>query len=251
MVASITDPLLRKAKLRGEFVALTGMVYSMYRPDLLMVQDFDIPANWSRVCIIDPHIRKFTAILWMAWSPDGDCVVYRTKKVKLTIEQLAQFLRAQSAGENIELWIGDEAMGGDGKNIWGEPSVLAGLQSHGIPVMPTNQSSDKSFKMGVEKVRDYLTPDAITDKPRLRIFESLNTPPEHIDGKLTGSIFWEFSKYRFKKEQKSDEETFSEKVATVDDDYLDDLRYGLMAGPLDDNWEPRGVPEEKDSFTGW
>lgn len=251
VVASIKDPLLRKAKLYGEFVPLTGMVYPMYKPNLLMIQDFDIPYHWGRTCIIDPHLRKFTAIVWMAWSPDGDCVVYRTKKVKLVVEQLAQFLRAQSAGERIDLWIGDEAMGGEGKNIFGEPSVLAGLQSCGIPVMPTNQSSDKSFKMGVEKVRSYLTPDAVSGKPKLRIFESLNTPPEYIDGKLTGSIFWEFSKYRFRAELKLDEETFREKVATVDDDYMDDLRYGLVAGSIDQDSGVREPPKEVDSFTGW
>ncbi len=252
VMASITDPMLRRAKLFGEFVALTGMVYSQYRKDLLKVEDFEVPRHWSRVCIIDPHLRKFAAIVWLAWSPDGEAIIYRTRKVKMTVSDLAKYIRVQSAGEKIDLYIGDEAMGGDGKNIFGEESVLIGLQNNGIPVMPTNQSSDKTFEAGIEKVREYIKPDPISRTCDLKIFASLDTPPEYIDGKLTGSIFWEFDKYRFKKLQKSDEETFREKVATVDDDYLDCLRYGIMAGPQDIDQVINNRPyREVDSFTGW
>jgi hypothetical protein len=90
----------------------------------------------------------------------------------------------------------------------------------------------------------------------MKIFQSCDWGVRHLEGKRCGSIFWEFERYRFKKEQKSQEETYSEQVASVDDDLLDCVRYGVMAG------QPTGgqpVTVESsvsgykfvDPFTGW
>lgn len=252
--ASIRDPRLADAKLHGKFVALSGMVYPMWDASRVICPDFDIPREWERHCLIDPHLRKFTAIMWTAWSPDGDQIIYRTHKVKMVIDDLVNFIRAQSAGERITTWIGDEAMGGDGKNIFGENSVLMQLNQRGLPFIPTNQASDKAFEAGINKCQTFITPDRVSGKCRTRIFESCQRAVEYIDGKLTGDIFWEFKRYRFRKEQKSDEETFREKVATVDDDYLDLWRYDIMAGPSgseSDLITTNDIYVERDEFTGW
>ena len=256
MATLVGDPKFFQAKVQGLFVALAGLVYPMYNPAQVMITD--CPALRSKIskyekhCIIDPHHRKFTAILWNAWSPEGECITYRTVKMKDTVEKIAQRIRAESAGERIDLWIGDEAMGGDGKNIFGQESVLAQLNELGLPFMGTNQSSDKSFEAGIMKVQEFLTPDPVSGLPSLRILDSLNTGLEHIDGRRTGSIFWEFGRYRYKKEQKSDEEAFREKVANVDDDYLDCLRYDLMAGASYGGGEVKiSNPGRTDPITRW
>ena len=228
--ATLTDPRVRDAKLHGYFVTLTGMVYPSYDKSKLIVPDFDIPKKWGRTLVIDPHMRKPTALLWLAWDGDRP-VVYRAKKVKLPVPELSKFIRAESAGERIDLFLADEAMGGKGKNIYGETSVIEQLVAMGLPFMGTNQSSDKAFEAGVSKVTEYITLDPITGIMPMKIFQSCDWGVQYIDGKRCGSLFWEFERYRFRKEQKSDEENFREKVANVDDDLLDALRYGLMAGP--------------------
>lgn len=253
--STIKDDRLRETKLHGQFTVLTGMVYPMYNSAHLMTPDFEIPRSWFKVCLIDPHLRKFTAILWMAWSPDGDPFVYRTRKVKKIVSELATYIRAQSINDGqIDLWIGDEAMGGEGKNIFGEESVLVQLNNLGLPFQPTSTASDKAFEAGVNTVQMYITPEPVSSSTRLKIFQSCSTAIEWIDGKVTGSIFWEFKRYRFRKEGKADEETFREHVANVDDDLITLLRYGLVAGA--GSRTPVTVslsqyPEPVDNITGW
>ncbi len=257
VIAMIKDPRQREAKLHGRFIPQSGMVYPLFNREKVVCSDFDIPDDWPRVFCIDPHLRKPSALMWVAWHPKEHIpFVYRTHKVKKTVDELAKFIKVKSTGEKISLWIADEAQGGQGENIFGTSSVIEELNQRGIPVVGTNQSSDKSFKAGVDKIQELLTPDPISGVVGMKIFESCCYPVEWIDGKRYGSLIWEFGRYRFRKEQKSDEETFREKVATVDDDYLSDLRYIVQAGfPGYD--EPVQVVSseydngEVDPITGW
>ena len=225
------NPTLAAAKLHGEFVNLTGMVLSQYDRSIHIVDDFEIPSHWSRTFAIDPHHRKATAMVWGAWTPEGGLVIYRTIKAKQTVSELAQLIRAKSAGENIKLWLCDEAMGGDGTNIFGQKSVLEQLRAEGIRLLGTNQASDKTFEAGINRIRELMTPDPISKRPAFAILKSCDYMLEWIDGKPAGSLPWELSRYRYKNEHASDEETFREKVATVDDDYIDCVRYIAQARP--------------------
>lgn len=219
---SLTDPRLRDVKLLGKFVALAGMIYPMWNEDIHVIDDREIPRDWYRVVLIDPHIKKETAIIWGVWTPDRAPIVYRCAKVFKTVPELKKYIRVRTAGERISLWIGDEAMGGDGKNIYGQDSVLKQLASgdDAIPVIPTNQSSDKSFQAGVNKVRDMLTPDAVSQLPRLQVMKSCV------------GVIDEFEEYQFIPDQIADDMTFRERVRRVEDDYMDLIRYMVMAGPI-------------------
>jgi len=67
-----------EARLHGNFLHLAGRVYKEWNPEAPhWVPAFDIPANWPRVCVIDPHPRKPIAVLWAAVNPDGQWFVYR------------------------------------------------------------------------------------------------------------------------------------------------------------------------------
>lgn len=82
------DDKSRRIRLYGDFIAMTGLVYSMYRDwpyeeiregDRFgghLVKPFDIPRHWPRSMCIDPHTRKPFAILWRAISPDGNRYYY-------------------------------------------------------------------------------------------------------------------------------------------------------------------------------
>jgi phage terminase large subunit-like protein len=230
--ASIRDPRLRDAKLAGRFVSLSGMVFPMFDKDLLVEPDFEIPRSWPRTFCIDPHLRKPSALMWVAWDmKEGIPHVYRTAKVKKTVEELAKFIKVKSAGESISLYIGDEAMGGDGKNIYGEKSI--------------------------NKIQDMMTPDPTLLKQGkrvvgMKVFASCDYGVEWIDGKRSGSFLWELGRFRFKKEGKADEETYREHVATVDDDYISCFRYIVMSGASTSEEVDTSFRQgEVDSFTGW
>lgn len=223
---AISDEATRRVKLEGEFAALAGMVIPQFREDLQAVDDHKVmellrsTANIHGFFAIDPHIKKETAMLWGFLTREGDWYFYRAVKKFMTVPQLKNFIRAQSAGERIQTWIGDEAMGGEGLNIYGQESVLKQLADgvDAIPVVPTNQSSDKTFEAGIMRLRYLCTPDPITQKPRLYVAR---------DG--ARALLDEFDEYQFIPDQKADEMTFRERVRKVNDDLISDARYIVMA----------------------
>ena len=253
--ATIKDPRLFETKLHGHFTALGGLVIPQYDHQISIISHVTIERHWPKTLIADPHMKKPTALLWLAWPEPEVCIVYRTIKVKDHVGNIAKLIRAKSAPDgNINLYLADEAMGGAGKNIFGAESVIAQLNELGLPFIATNQGSDKAFEAGIQKLQQMFSPDPLTRKPSIFILESCLYDPEWIDGKVYGDLTWELRRYQFKKEQKADEETFREKVRTVDDDYIDCLRYGVMAGAPSSGSRIKvsdGVGGSVDPYTGW
>lgn len=218
----ITDERLRDAKLHGRFVALAGLVLPQFNKAIHVIPDRDIDPHWYRQFIIDPHLRKPSYMCWLAWDRDGHAFVYREAEFAPSdggVPELAAFIRTKSSGDKIEQWIGDEAMGGDGKNIFGESSVLVSLRNQGIPVVGTNQESSKSFASGINKMRTFLTADPVSGKPRLYWFESCRKGWKQTQN------------YQFRTETKADEEMLREHVRNVEDEGPTCVRYAVMAEP--------------------
>jgi hypothetical protein len=82
----------RQAREFGLPLHLAGLVFPEWRPEPpFWVPAFDVPPEWPRVCVIDPHPRKPIAVLWAAMSPDNILYVYRTlfdKRLR-TVRQVA------------------------------------------------------------------------------------------------------------------------------------------------------------------
>jgi len=69
----------RIARELGLPLHLAGLVFHEWRPSPpFWIPAFEVPDNWPRVCVIDPHPRKPIAVLWAALSPDNIVFVYRT-----------------------------------------------------------------------------------------------------------------------------------------------------------------------------
>lgn len=224
MKRSITDERVLRVKMYGDFAALAGLIYEEFNQSIHVLPRRDIPSDWYRICGIDPHLKKDTAILWGAYSPDGELFIYRAHKVHMTVDELKRFIRVKSEGEKINLFLADEAHGGEGTNIFGERSVIDQLNSgeDRIPVIGTNQGSDKSFQAGINKVREMLQVEPVSGKPSLFLVRG----DSDIDG-----VIDEFDEYQFIPDSPADEMTFRERVRKIDDDYMDIIRYMVMAGP--------------------
>ena len=243
MAGDLKDEKLIQAKIYGQFVALGGLVIPQYDAHVHIIPDRPIPDSWYRVFCIDPHHKKPSAMLWTVWTPEGDLWVYRCAKEMLPVQapasevSLKTFIRAQSAGEKIKLFIGDEAMGGDGLNVYGQESVLKQLATgeDRIPVIPTNQCSDKTFEAGIFKLREMFGVDPMNGQSKIYIFKSCDWPVKYINGQNYGSLPWELERLEYRQDQKADEETFRERVKTVDDDLSTCLRYIVMAGAQGDS----------------
>ena len=226
IISSIKNKQLIEAKIYGRFVPLSGLVLPQWNEEIHIIPDFDIPKDWIRAFCIDCHYRTPSAAVWMALSPDGDWFVYRTAKKPYTIPQWKEYIRAQSAGEKIQTWLGDEPGHGDGKNIFNTQSIINEFKS-GVDAIPLQKvkSGEKSFAAGVYKLWDYLTPDVVSLKPKLFVLKSCDYNMEYHNGKPCPSLPWEIKHWQYKKEQKADEETLREKVRLVHNHFIDDVRY--------------------------
>ena len=224
------DENLEKIKLYGEYAALAGAVYPMFRRDLHVIPEREIPEHWYRMFGIDPHLKKASGMLWCTITPEGDMILYRYANKFLTVPDLKAYIRTKSDGEKFGLMLGDEAMGGDGLNIFGQKSVIAQLNEGNdrLPIIGTNQASDKSFAAGVMKLRDMMTPDAITRKPKFFIMESYK-------GHSNIDLIDEFYDYQFLPDEAADEKTFRERVRKIADEGPDLARYFAMSKPMQNN----------------
>lgn len=232
--ASIKDPQLAQAKLQGQFVALSGLVLPQWNPAIHLVPDYKLPKEWPRIVCGDFHHRTPSALMWAAWKPTGELVVYRCVKKKITVPEWKKYIRAVSLGEHTTAFLGDEPGAGSGRDINDKLSIVRQFNSREdgeapIPFIQVNKAPG-SFEAGIFLLWDYLGVDPITLKSRIEVFQSCDHATEIIDGKPQGSIAWEMKRYQYKSEKKADEETLREQVRLVNDHYISDLRYIVSRG---------------------
>jgi hypothetical protein len=103
------SPEQKATRMGREWAAFTGRVFKEWRPQPpFFVEPFEIPAHWPRVQFCDPHPRKPVAVMWAAYSPDGQMIVYRDlfDSELRTIDQVSDYIkRAESwtpCGEDYE-----------------------------------------------------------------------------------------------------------------------------------------------------
>lgn len=68
----------RQARLYGKFEFLSNRVYPMFLPaEPFVVEPFEIPPEWKRVVVCDPHTARPYFMIWAAQSPTGAWYIYR------------------------------------------------------------------------------------------------------------------------------------------------------------------------------
>ena len=99
------EPEEREARRTGQPLHLVGRVFKDWRAyPPLWVEPFDIPKDWPRVCVIDPHDKKPVAVLWAAISPDGIWIIYRDlfDPELYTVRDVAREMRRQEGWHEQE-----------------------------------------------------------------------------------------------------------------------------------------------------
>ena len=214
----------KEARAPGRLIFLQGLIYKSFDRDVHVVEPFDIPEDWIRKCIVDPHDRKPFAIGWQAISPTGDIYVYdewpdyefhKRKSCDLTIKEYADIIKIKEDDQFISKRIIDPNFG-NAINVHTKTTIKQDLEKYGLEFDDANDD----IQSGHLKVKEYLKYDKIeplsnTNKPKLYFFK---TCFNHIYG-MTHYIWDEFiDKSRDVKQKPKD----------MSKDFPDLVRYGAM-----------------------
>lgn len=195
---------------RGLWVAAEGMYFEEWDPNKHIVDEFDIPADWTRWVAIDWGFADPFCALWFARDPETRRIyVYREIYARgLRETQQAQAILDASKEERISLYCADPSMW-NARTESNRPSIASIYHASGVPIAPAGNSRVSGWQI----VRTALSGDV----PRLQILRGrapnlVRTLPAMVHDPL-------------------DSEDLADKVNGVktEDHAVDPFRYGLVA----------------------
>lgn len=160
-----------KARLYGDFVQKSGLVYAMWKPEVHMIKPRKLSRGYKRIVSIDPANTGMTAAVASAVAPNGDIYIYNEyyERDKI-ISDHATDMKLRFMDGQIDLWLIDpkwasQRQGSDHKN------GLRLYRDAGIPVRSAEVGSD----YGLNESREYLnaTLDETSRHPKVYVFDSL------------------------------------------------------------------------------
>lgn len=220
-----------EARLHGNFLHLAGRVYKQWDPEPpYLVQPFDIPTSWPRVCVVDPHPRKPVAVLWAAISPDDQLVVYRDlydPKLR-TIKQVSDRMK------ELEGWVeldGEWRRGDDAEAIAHriiDNSAQEQERTSGDTVarrfaregLPCELAKKRNAQAGYDAIHDALEMKYDWAEPGLIVFNNCRHVKQNFMNFCWDS--WQTDKQRDLKGEKQE-------VRKNHDDFIDCIRYIYQA----------------------
>lgn len=147
------DPEERKAREKGEFVAMGGRVFKNFNVEKHVIPITVPPKNWEWFVSFDHGYNNPTAILWHAVSPDGDIITFAEHyQSEWTVPQHASAFHLRNSGfERVpDIIVGDPAMaqrnGATGTSIFQE------YADRGIYIAPGNND----VASGINRMLQYL-----------------------------------------------------------------------------------------------
>lgn len=176
---------IRNARMTGQFLGMTGVIYPWLFKDEAYCYPFEIPPDWQIVRSIDEAAAGVTCCLWIAVDPYSNLWLYRCYYQKgKTISDHAQSIRVLSAGDPDSIYdlidgacLKRQAGGTQLKTsyqIWIENLYGEKDRPRLIPI------TEKSLVDGVMTVQEYLKAaarwkegDRSFTHPMLRVFKGL------------------------------------------------------------------------------
>ena len=162
-----------RARLYGDFVQRSGLVYNMWDASRHMVKRFTVPADWRRIASIDPAATGVTAMVLGAVSPRGDIYLtheyYEQEKIA---SDHAKDMLVRVGNQRPDIWIID-AVWGTQRNAETHKQNFQLYREAGIPVRLAPRGDD----YGVNVLSEYLNASLIESSrhPKLFVFEGLKT----------------------------------------------------------------------------
>lgn len=161
-----------RARLYGEFVHRSGLVYPMWKPALHMVKPTKLPTHWRRIVSIDPAATGTTAAVWSAISDTNDIWLYREYYERdRIVSEHAKSMLLRNSGDPIDIWLIDPKWGAQ-RNAADHRQNYQLYRESGIPVRLATVDED----YGLNAAREYLnaTSEKTSRHPKVYVFDNLS-----------------------------------------------------------------------------
>lgn len=168
-----------RARLYGDFVQRSGLVYPMWKPEVHLVKPRSIPKDWTRIVSIDPANTGTTAAIWAAIEPKtNNLILYREYyESNAIISDHAKSMLVRNAGDTIDLWLIDPKWGTQ-RNGETHKTGMQLYKDSGIPARLAYVDETYGLNASLEYVN--ATTDPNSRHPKLYVFENLNHFREEI-----------------------------------------------------------------------
>ena len=168
----ITDPDEREAREEGKWKHLSGLVYKELDREKHIYDDFQIPNDWMRIEVLDPHDARPCCWLFGAVSPEEITVNgknanriywYTYLRPSGNIESICRQVRVKRAEHNYKepaMLIIDVKFAAAEKPLHGEvyPSWEEELEKAGMKRIVHSCSAPGDVALGHKRVKEYLAP---------------------------------------------------------------------------------------------
>jgi len=208
----------RKQLLEGNWDVAEGAAFPEFSRQVHVVDPFDVPRNWVKFRACDYGYGSFSAVVWLAVSPNEQLFVYRELYVsKVLATDLADIvLDMESEDGNIKYGVLDSS-------CWHKrgdtgPSLAEQMIQKGCRWRPSDRSAGSRVS-GKNELHRRLQIDEFTEEPRLVFFNTCT------------NIIAQLPVIPLDKKNPEDINTKSE------DHLYDALRYGIMSRPRFSIWD--------------
>lgn len=219
-----------RARLYGEFVRRSGLVYPMYNPKVHLIDRFNIPKHFMRVVSIDPAATGMTAAIWAAIDEEGNQYLYREYYEKdRIVSEHAKSIRMHCAGDVIDIWLIDPKWGTQ-RNAENHKQNYSLYKEAGLPVRLAHVGEDFGLNVSLEYMLSTVTPNA--RHPKVYIFKDLF----HFQHEVSAYTWAYFAK--------GDSKGLSKEKPTKRNDHLLNAWQYLCAGRFRGKGKSPLTPEE-------
>jgi len=229
----ITDPDEREAREEGKWKHLSGLVYKELDREKHIYEDFQIPNDWMRIEVLDPHDARPCCWLFGAVSPEDISVNgraanrmywYAYLRPSGNIESICRQVRVKRAEHNYKepaMLIIDVKFAAAEKPLHGEsyPSWEEELEKAGMKRIVHSCSNPGDVSLGHKRVKEYLQPHYSTVKDKS--FPGMMFARQGTSG--DGGPMQHMSNYAWKEG--------SDKPMEAYKDFCDCVRYACLEQP--------------------
>lgn len=168
----------RKLRLLGEFVSLSGLIYTGecgFREDKHLIQPFELNSDYIVYRGLDNHLAKPTAVVELAVAPNGQKIVVGcyydqadTEKVKRDLAQRAKDRKYRLGWTRYDKSLDYEIQALGGINI------IQKLKEppNPIPAMFPSEKYKGSIEAGVDTIKQWMKVDPMTGRPGILFFDT-------------------------------------------------------------------------------